>query len=333
MHESRLRAALARHLGESPGRLPIGWSTLAQPNGYRRRIRLSIFDAARVGFFNTAKSVDCSVLTESLRGILHRLLDTSSRYTSALGALQHIELREPDADHVASAYIVKRDAEKPIDNQTIEQLGQWLDGMNWFIAGTARETPRQRLWLPTVWQWVPIGSFLQVNQAINSMLVGDLVAGAKQRGLSSFCDLYAGSGNFSLPLLANGLHGHAVELDLEAGRAASAAANAQDLTHAEFEHGDAGAFAVLALSPKRSFDLVIVDPPRAGIRNNLASMASLARSHFVYCSCNPDTLARDLAVLCLSNFEIQTIHLYDMFANTAHVECVVWLRALNRASH
>jgi 23S rRNA (uracil1939-C5)-methyltransferase len=192
--------------------------------------------------------------------------------------------------------------------------------------------PHQKLHLPAVWHLVPIGSFLQVNQAINLRLVSDLVTSALARGLSTFCDLYAGSGNFTLPLLASGLVGHAVEVDPDAGRAAALAAKGQNLPSARFAIGDAGSLAESSASSGQSFDLVVVDPPRAGIRQALPSMAAITRKHFVYCSCNLDTLARDLGHLCRARFELESITLYDMFPGTSHVECVVWLRAPERAA-
>ncbi len=327
LHEGHLRDALRIHLGESKAHLAIQWVTLTQSKGYRRRIRLRILDDASVGFFNAGKSDQCAVLTEPLREVMHRLLETAAVYKKTLSALHHIELREPDADAVASAYFVKRAIERPLDSYAFEQLGAWLHGLHWAIAGETATVPCQRLLLPSASQLVPIGSFLQINQAINALLVSDLLADVKQRELSTFCDLYAGSGNFTLPLLARGLRGHAVELDPEAGRATQLAARTQDLPHEGFSVSDAGSFAELAASSGKSFDLVIVDPPRAGIRQGIASMAAIAKKQLVYCSCNLDTLARDLGHLCRAQFELESITLYDMFPNTSHVESVVWLRA------
>jgi 23S rRNA (uracil1939-C5)-methyltransferase len=326
MHEGRLRDALRLRGAPSLTSLPIDWVTVSQPKGYRRRLRLRILDNVRIGFFNAGKSVDCAVLTVPLRELLHRLLQTAPDYPLALASLHHIELREPDLDGIASAFLVKSAPATALARGVLDQLGEWLRDIYWVVADESPNIPSQRLALPTVWHFVPIGSFLQVNQAINDLLVADLVSGAKQRGAASFCDLYAGSGNFTLPLLASGLDGVAVELDPESRRAAFHAIGAQNLPRGGFETGDAGAFAARAASAKQSFDLAIVDPPRAGIRENLASMATLARKHFVYCSCNLDTLARDIAELHRAGFEVESMTLYDMFPGTAHVECLVWLR-------
>jgi 23S rRNA (uracil1939-C5)-methyltransferase len=198
------------------------------------------------------------------------------------------------------------------------------------IATELAPIPCQRFALPDAWHYVPISSFVQVNETINLALVQDLVIRARQLDLRTFCDLYAGSGNFSLPLVAAGLSGDSVELDSRAVDAARRAAEVQAFSGLDFAIGDAGAFAEQALVRRRSFDLVVVDPPRAGIRQHLPSIAALCDRYLVYCSCNPGSLARDLARLVSSGFELESVALYDMFEHTHHVETMVWLRAPRR---
>jgi 23S rRNA (uracil1939-C5)-methyltransferase len=329
--ETRLADALRKHLGADLGQLAMDWVALPELGGYRRRIRLRVLPDARIGFFNAGKYRGCAVLTASLRRLLSSLLDSAEPYRDALSYLHHLELREPDIDHVAAAHFVKRDPTLPLARGVFERLSEWLGEMHWAIAGETERVPCQRFQLPLAWQYVPIGSFLQVNQAINWKLVDDLVSGAKQRGLATFRDLYAGSGNFTLPLLGAGLIGQSVELDPQAARAARLAAETQNLPHDGFAIGDARVLAAQAMSRGQSFDLIIIDPPRAGVREGLLSMAAIARSHLVYCSCNLDTLARDLGLLLRAGFEVETVTLYDMFAHTEHVESLVWLRAPRHA--
>jgi 23S rRNA (uracil1939-C5)-methyltransferase len=330
--EVRLREAFRRHLGEDAAGIPIEWIAVPHPQGYRRRIRLRVFGDARIGFFNPGKSEDCAVLTPILRQFLAEFVDTSKKFRGALADLHHVELREPDLDGIAAAYFVKHEATGPLSPVARAQLSHWLDGIHWTVADNMTDpAPAQRLALPSVWQYVPIGSFLQVNQAVNATLVKDLVASAKRRGLSSFCDLYAGSGNFTLPLLAAGLAGRSVEIDRFAIEAARRAAAAQALPSDGFEVGDAGAFSARAVASRRSYELVIVDPPRAGLRHHAASVGDIAQTNLVYCSCSPESLARDLGVLTATRFAIESVTAYDMFEHTNHLETVVWLRSRNRS--
>ena len=73
-------------------------------------------------------------------------------------------------------------------------------------------------------------------------------------------------------------------------------------------------------------DVVILDPPRAGIHPDVAKVILEARpDRIVYVSCNPASQARDLAVLC-ENYEVTAVQPVDMFPHTHHVENVVALR-------
>ena len=75
-----------------------------------------------------------------------------------------------------------------------------------------------------------------------------------------------------------------------------------------------------------TFDLAVVDPPRAGLGKELAALlANRIRKRIVYVSCEPATLARDLAVLCDSGYVIAESRLFDLFAYTHRVEAVVAL--------
>lgn len=72
-------------------------------------------------------------------------------------------------------------------------------------------------------------------------------------------------------------------------------------------------------------DVVVVDPPRAGVREGALEIVRLARGHVVMCSCNPSTLARDLAVFQSAGLDVEQVTAFDMFPHTSHVEVAVWL--------
>jgi 23S rRNA (uracil1939-C5)-methyltransferase len=70
-------------------------------------------------------------------------------------------------------------------------------------------------------------------------------------------------------------------------------------------------------------DLVVVDPPRAGLGERTArALARLKTSKLIYVSCDPATLSRDLRVLVESGFHIEEAHLVDLFPQTFHIETV-----------
>jgi 23S rRNA (uracil1939-C5)-methyltransferase len=73
-------------------------------------------------------------------------------------------------------------------------------------------------------------------------------------------------------------------------------------------------------------DLVVMDPPRAGAGNDACEqLAHIAPEQIAYVSCDPATLGRDLAVL-QQRYEVETLHLVDLFPQTYHQEAVVQLR-------
>ena len=74
-------------------------------------------------------------------------------------------------------------------------------------------------------------------------------------------------------------------------------------------------------------DLVVLDPPRASMEPAaFAKLVRLAPARITYVSCEPPTLARDLAVLREKGYDISEVHLFDLFPQTFHMEAVVRLR-------
>jgi 23S rRNA (uracil1939-C5)-methyltransferase len=75
------------------------------------------------------------------------------------------------------------------------------------------------------------------------------------------------------------------------------------------------------------FDLLLIDPPRTGLpKTTVEAIAGLNSSNFVYVSCDPATLARDLRILLSCNYEIVSLDLLDLFPQTHHLETIARLR-------
>jgi 23S rRNA (uracil1939-C5)-methyltransferase len=137
-------------------------------------------------------------------------------------------------------------------------------------------------------------------------------------------DLYCGSGNFSLPLMAAGLRGVGVESSQHSVSAATQAAREQEL-QGRFVTDDAGRYVSRAFGESRSVELIILDPPRSGVKQALAAMAQVASRHICMVSCDPVTFARDLRALSDAGFSVELLEAYDMFPQTHHVESLAWL--------
>ena len=135
-------------------------------------------------------------------------------------------------------------------------------------------------------------------------------------------DLYCGVGGFALHVAAPGRRVVGVETSREAVRSARASAAAAGLPHVAFRAGDATEFALGAATGP---ELVIVNPPRRGIGADLSAWLEASDvPNVVYSSCNPKSLAHDLARM--PSYRIRTGRVLDMFPQTGHMEVAVLLQ-------
>lgn len=172
--------------------------------------------------------------------------------------------------------------------------------------------------------WFAPGTFTQVNWHVNQRIVAELVDTVRNLGATQFLDLYCGAGNFTLPLLAMGLRGVGVENNPTSIAVAMAAARAQQLG-GTFIAAEVEAAVARLVAEQQRFDLILLDPPRAGFKEVVPKLAALAPKHLFICACDPVTFARDVRSLMAAGFELQRLTAYDMFPQTHHVECSAWL--------
>jgi 23S rRNA (uracil1939-C5)-methyltransferase len=158
-------------------------------------------------------------------------------------------------------------------------------------------------------------SFFQGNRLLVDALVD-------HRGQLAF-DLYAGVGLFTLPLADRFARVVAVEDERRAATLGRVNVKHAGKTNVSYFRQTTEAF--LRSNQKRP-DLVLMDPPRLGARPALPLLLQLQAASLVYVSCDPNTLARDLRVLCAGGYELAAVAGYDMFPQTWHVECVAHLR-------
>lgn len=138
-------------------------------------------------------------------------------------------------------------------------------------------------------------------------------------------DLYCGVGTLSIVVAAGGLHLTGVELDERAVEDARTNAAANHRENCSFVCADAADLSQWG-KPVQRFDLVTVNPPRAGLTPAvIEGIASTRADRVVYISCNPETLARDCKRLCAHNYAVSEVHPVDMFPQTTHVESVAKL--------
>lgn len=170
-------------------------------------------------------------------------------------------------------------------------------------------------------------AFYQVNRAAAERLYAKAAALAELRGDEVLLDLYCGVGSIGLSMAGRVSRLFGIEIVPEAVACARENAAAAGITNATFEVGDAAKTGeILARHGVAHPDVIILDPPRAGADNALLdTIAALAPSRLVYISCNPQTLARDVAYLSALGFVPGTVTPFDLFPRTGHVESLVCL--------
>jgi 23S rRNA (uracil1939-C5)-methyltransferase len=168
-------------------------------------------------------------------------------------------------------------------------------------------------------------SFFQTNTQQAAVLYKKVVALAALRGDEVVYDLYTGVGTIAHFLAQRAQQVIGVEMIAEAIEDAQMNARLNQLKNAFFYAGDIKeVLQQLATTAPRP-DLVVIDPPRAGIHPTVASqLLQLAPERIIYVSCNPATQARDISVL-QAKYRLVVAQPIDMFPQTSHVENVALL--------
>jgi 23S rRNA (uracil1939-C5)-methyltransferase len=291
--------------------------------GYRARARLA-FRGAQLGFHRgrSEQLIDidrCIVLTPVLQGALTRLrsallpeLRGEGELSLALGAAGR-----------AVAVVRTEKPQSPELYRAAEALVGELAGVALYVAGAS--TPAQ---FGDAREWTtsadgaplegPIGGFSQANRAVNEALVARVRELAQTEGMRVL-ELYAGSGNFTVALAPGAQAYTAVEQSSAAVRALRQNLSARALKVKVVEGDVARSLAGPAL------DVVVLDPPRTGAPGVLPQLLARKPRRIVYVSCDPATLARDLAELTPRGYSLRWAEVFEMFPQTADLESVVLL--------
>jgi len=165
--------------------------------------------------------------------------------------------------------------------------------------------------------------FIQINRDINVSMVAAAMDLLLPGGSDTVLDLFCGLGNFTLPLARRARRAVGVEGDsalvfkARANAARNAVGNTAFFMENLFEPAQFGPWAT------ERYDLVLLDPPRAGASALLSRMAHWRPRRVVYISCHPGSLARDAEILVhTQGFKLACAGVMDMFPHTTHVESI-----------
>jgi 23S rRNA (uracil1939-C5)-methyltransferase len=284
------------------------------------RVELGFFEAQSHRVF----PVDaCLILSPRLNAVLEQL--RQPEWAAGLAGLREIDVVADDRDEEVMITLQSEGGEADGEQVARSLLEKMPGAVCAALAGKGRTRVLGKAALHysvgDIRYRVSPSSFFQVSRFLTPALV-ESVTGGQRGGLA--LDLYAGVGLFSLPLARRFERVVAAEanpiaaLDLKANAELYGFSNL--LTAGETTYDFLRRFA------QAEPDLVVMDPPRAGVdAGSLKLLAGLRPLRIHSLSCSPPTLARDLRLLTAHGYALESLELFDLFPQTYHIEALAKL--------
>ncbi len=304
---------------------------------YRRKARLSVRNVHKkgrvlVGFRErdgrfVADMHECHILTTVVAEQLSELCAVIASLDAA-GTIPQIEVTCGDEN----CALIFRHLE-PLSEADTEALSNFakMTGLAVLLQPKGPETvyalepaqPELRYALPDYdvdFEFEPL-DFVQVNGALNPLMVRQALELLKLQAQDHVLDLFCGLGNFTLPLARSCRQVTGVEGDEGLVKRAIHNAQRNGLSNAKFVHADLYAETDALQSIAGQYQKIILDPPRSGARQVLPLISASGATRLVYVSCNPQTLGMDAGKLVHEyGFSLVAAGVMDMFPHTSHIE-------------
>ncbi len=172
-------------------------------------------------------------------------------------------------------------------------------------------------------------SFIQVNEEQNENIINIITGYIKNIGgginFKNILDLYCGYGNITLFLAAYAKTVTGVESNNLSIKLGEKNLKLNDIKNINFIMSDVANFIEKAGKKRARYDLVVLDPPKAGIKGLVPKIAKLNPTFIIYVSCDTVTLLRDLKAFVKTGYTLEQINLIDMFPRTYHMEHIAFL--------
>jgi 23S rRNA (uracil1939-C5)-methyltransferase len=256
------------------------------------------------------------------------------------GYLRHLVVREGRNTGQTMVQLVTAAEERFDRDELVETLRRFPEvrSIHWAV----NDSPAEVTNLPTTLLWgeeaieeelcglrfrVRPNAFLQTNTAMAERIYALAAEYAQLSGSETVYDLYCGIGTIGLTLAAKALTVWGVEVSEESVACALENADLNGIANAAFFAGEVGASLEDLRERAGPADVVVVDPPRAGLSGKaLRRLARLEAKRIVYVSCNPTTLAGNVKELARDwGYRLERARPVDMFPHTPHVETVALL--------
>jgi 23S rRNA (uracil1939-C5)-methyltransferase len=253
------------------------------------------------------------------------------------GYLRHLVVRQGRNTGQALVQLVTAPGEKFESGYFVDVLRRFPEvrSIHWSVNDTPAEVtnlPSRLLW-GEEWLEEELGglrfrvrpnAFLQTNTAMAERLYELAREAAGLTGGETVWDLYCGIGTIGLSLAGDALTVWGIEVSEESVACALENAVLNGITNSAFFAGNVGEVVEELLERSGAPDVVVVDPPRAGLAGKaLRRLGRIGAPRLVYVSCNPTTLAGDVKALRDEHgYELKRLTPVDMFPHTPHVESV-----------
>jgi len=302
----------------------------SEPYMYRRRITLHVDSGGRLGFYRSnSRSVVAIERCEISVPAINATLLKARQFAEAVGNVISSIMIEADDRGVVVVLKTPESISPGKQNEVLTQAKKFFENAVLMIGekevgGFGRQIMELSLNdRGTTMLKVPAGHFSQVNWDINKKLVAAVVEAATVKHGAKIYDLYAGAGNFALPLARAGAKVIAVECDprlVVLGRDNSVSQGFN--RNLEFVEGSVEKF-LREKNKEHTPDVLILDPPRSGL-GQLASELPKAEK-LILVSCQLPSFVRDLRALTEEGWNVERIVPFDMFAQTSYLEIMTVL--------
>jgi 23S rRNA (uracil1939-C5)-methyltransferase len=286
---------------------------------------------------------DCLLASEAGNAARERIVEwcraqglTAYDRRGGEGLLRNLVVREGRRTGQLQARLITSPGD--LDREGLAAAAQPLDGLLWTQVDSVAETTsggRTELLAGVDRLEEEIGglslqispeAFFQTNTEMAEQLYGLAIENARLGGFERVYDLYCGIGTIGLLIAPRVAELWGLEIVPEAIVDAVANAERNEIDNARFFAGDVRLAMRDLVAQAGRPDVVVVDPPRAGLSAKIVRrIIEAGPGRIVYVSCNPTTLAPNAAQLVEAGYELKRVRPVDMFPQTPHIECVAVL--------
>lgn len=325
-------------------------------DGYRNKCQFPVSPEGRLGFYRARSHdvvpvLDCRLQTPQANGLAGAVEEYLREYTvpayneaTGKGLLRHVYVRTNQKGQAVVCLVVNGEG-LPREEELVRRIREACPETAGVVMNVnTRDTNvilgecYRTLWgedtledtLCGLTFRLSVPSFYQVNRAQAERLYGKAVELAGLTGRETVLDLYCGVGTITLVMAGHALRAIGGEIVPQAIENARENARVNGVDNAHFVLGDAGTIAAGLAEEKLHPQVVVVDPPRKGLGEEVISaIAAMGPERVVYVSCDPGSLARDVKRLAGYDYRVERVVAVDMFPRTRHVETIVLLRREN----